>query len=106
MKKQKATEDVLLSNELLRNKYNFKFVSRVDTPFEELEMPYWVNDGVILFYNTGEFNENDFLIGYAEMRRGKYYFVTFRWIRTEYELKTIFKAVRGKDLIEAFPKAD
>lgn len=100
MKKQKPTEDVLLSNELLRNKYNFKFVSAVDTPFEDIQMPYWVNDGVILFYNTGEFNENDFLIGYGEMRCGKYHCITFRWIRTERELKNIFSAVRGKELTE------
>jgi hypothetical protein len=61
-------------------------------------MPYWVKNGVCLFYNTPiQLGcENNFYIGYAEMRSGNYHAVTFRWIDSEEELISIYESITGK----------
>lgn len=93
------SNNTLLSAAFLQSN-GFKLVKKSESPFENFNMEYFVKEGVILFFNTPvtEWNENDFLVGYAEMRRGKYCAVAFRWIREQKDLIGIFKAVRGKDL--------
>lgn len=86
---------IMLTQELLLES---GFKSNEKSPFEFLRMPYYVKKGICLFYNTpvqiGE--ENTFLVGYAEMRGGKYHATTFRWIRTLDELERIYDAVLGR----------
>jgi len=91
------SNNTLLSDAFLQSK-GFKLVE--ESPFENLNMPYYVKEGVILLFNTPvtEWNESDFLVGSAEMRCGKYYAVAFRWIKEQKDIIEIYKAVKGKDL--------
>lgn len=93
------SNNTLLSAAFLQSR-GFKLLEENESPFENFKMDYFVKEGVILFFNTPvtEWNENDFLVGYAEMRCGKYYAVAFRWIKEQKDLIEIFKAVKGKDL--------
>ena len=70
--------------------------------FEDLMMPYYVKEGVCLFYNDSRLpnEEHNYLIGYAEMRMGKYYATTFRWISDQEQFETIFLAIQGRNLKE------
>lgn len=97
--KTSNSNNTLLSTTFLQSK-DFKLVEENESPFENFKMDYFVKEGVILFFNTPvtEWNENDFLVGCAEMRCGKYYVVAFRWIKEQKDLIEIFKAVKGKDL--------
>lgn len=61
---------------------------------------YWVKNGICLFYNTPiktDYQES-FLIGHAEMRQGKYYATTFKWINSEEQLIQIYEAIIGKEI--------
>jgi len=91
------SNNTLLSDFFLISK-GFKLVE--ESQFENLNMSYYVKEGVILLFNNPvtEYNKNDFLVGSAEMRCGKYYAVTFRWIKEQKDIIEIFKAVKGKDL--------
>lgn len=97
--KQKNTsaDNALLSADFLVSK-GFKLIE--SRPFENLDMPYYVKQGVLLFFNTPvtEWNKSDFLVASAEMRCGKYYAVTFRWIKYQKDIDCIYKAVTGKNL--------
>ncbi len=69
--------------------------------FEGYEnMNYWVHNGVCLFYNTPiqEGLECNFLVGYANMKMGKYYAVNFRGINNLEQLKPIYEALVGTPL--------
>lgn len=68
--------------------------------FECREMPYYVKNGVILWYNTPiqDGNENAYLVGYGEMRCGKYHAVSIRWIYTLEELKPIYEIFTQTDI--------
>ena len=91
------SKNTLLSADFLISK-GFKLVE--ESPFENFNMPYYVKEGLILLFNTPvtEWNESDFLVGSAEMRCGKYYAVSFRWIKEQKDIIEIYKAVKGKDL--------
>lgn len=91
--------NTLLSATFLQSK-GFKLVEESESPFENFKMDYFVKEGILLFFNTPvtEWNENDFLVGCAEMRCGNYYVVAFRWIKEQKDLIEIYKAVKGKDL--------
>lgn len=95
--KQSKENNILLSPKLLTD-LGFKLLEEV--VFENYTLPYYAKDAVILFFNTPitKWNKSDFLIGYAEMKGGKYFAVTFRWINTLIQLEEIYKAVRGKEL--------
>jgi hypothetical protein len=95
--KTNNNNNTLLSASFLINK-GFKLIE--ESPFENFDMPYYVKEGVILLFNTPvtKWNENDFLVGSAEMRCGKYYAVAFRWIKEQKDINEIYKAVKGKDL--------
>ena len=68
--------------------------------FENHNMPYYVKNSICLWYNTpiqlGM--ESSYLIGYAEMRAGKYYAVSFRWITKLKELTKIYEAITDKNI--------
>lgn len=70
--------NTLLSATFLQSK-GFKLVEESESPFENFKMDYFVKEGILLFFNTPvtEWNENDFLVGCAEMRCGNYYVVAF-----------------------------
>jgi len=80
--------------------YGFHKIELEDSPFDDYKMPYYVKDGVILFYNTGAGNEHSFYIGYGENRFNKYIVVPFRWIHYEKELLEIYKSIRGFNLLK------
>jgi hypothetical protein len=65
-------------------------------PFEDITMPYYVRESILLFFNTPltEYN-NSYLIGYAEMRQGKYKAVTFRWVSEQEDVIKIYEAITG-----------
>lgn len=60
---------------------------------------YWVKNGICLFYNTPvkDYQES-FLIGHAEIRKGKYIATTFKWIDSEEQLTQIYEAIIGEDI--------
>jgi hypothetical protein len=66
---------------------------------------YWIKNGICLFYNTPVKTnyQESFLIGYAQMRQGKYIATTFKWINSEEQLTQIYEAIIGKKIDE--PKA-
>ena len=66
------------------------------------KLHYWVKNGICLFYNTPvktDYQES-FLIGYAEIRQGKYIATTFKWIDSEEQLTQIYEAIIGKKITE------
>jgi hypothetical protein len=73
----------------------FKLVET--NPFEDIPLPYYVRNSVILFFNPplGEYNTS-FLLGYGEMRQGKYKAVTFRWTDKKETIVNIFEAITGE----------
>ena len=68
--------------------------------FENLQMPYYAKDAVLLFYNEHrtEWEHNGFYIGHGSMRAGTYYVSCFRWIDTLAQLKQVYKAITGNEL--------
>lgn len=90
-------ESQLLSAEILEA-VGFKKVSIEESPFKDRNMPYYVKDGVLLFYNEGEWNKNSYYIGYGEMRMGVYGAVAFRWIKTLHELSKVYNAITGNTI--------
>ena len=63
-------------------------------------MPYYVKDGVLLFFNEHrtEYELSDYLSGYGEMRQGKYYCTTFKWINSVHQLQNLYFALTGEEL--------
>lgn len=66
------------------------------------EMSYWVKNSICLFYNTpiSKDHQDSFLVGYAEIRQGKYVAVGFRWIDSVEELTQIYESITRKLIIE------
>lgn len=91
----KTTLDELISEELL---IDYGFHSNPRGTFSEIgiDLAYYVNRGVMMFYN--EEQKDVYLAGFGEMRRGKYNVVTSRWIKSESELKLFYKALTGSEL--------
>lgn len=78
----------------------FRKVEAKDSPFQYFQdMPYYVKDSVILFFNEGDYNENSFLLGYGEMRQGVYFAVSIRWISTLGELHEGYTFLSRKVLV-------
>lgn len=91
--KSKIDESPLTEENLI--KLGFKKCGK--SPFENLELDYWAKDAVLLFYNSSP-PYNTYKAGYGEMRWGKYYAVTFRWINKVYQAKEIYEAITGEEL--------
>ena len=91
-------ESDLLTVDFIVSK-GFKLVENKEA-FENFNMPYYAKEGVLLFFNTPEtqWSENDFYVGYGEMRCGKYYAVAFRWINKRSQLIQIYEAITGREI--------
>lgn len=91
--REKLSVDYLLS-------VGFVLVDNKDV-FENYSMPYYVKNGVILFFNEpiNEFNDTSFLIGFANQHFNKYSVVCLRWISTITELKQIYENTKFEKLI-------
>jgi DNA-binding GntR family transcriptional regulator len=75
-----------------------EFEKNTEYKFNSYQLhPYWAQNGVILFYNTGQ-EEYAYLCGYAEQRMGKYYAVGARWIKSVHELQNLYFALTGVEL--------
>jgi hypothetical protein len=72
------------------------FVLR-EPAFENIGLPYWVNNGVLLFFNKSQ-PFYSFYLGYGFMEVGKYYAATMRWIDKEEQLKAAYLGIIGKPL--------
>jgi hypothetical protein len=68
--------------------------------FEDLNMPYYAKDAILLFYNSDrtEYELSDYLAGHGEMRNGKLHVTTFRWINKKEQLSQIYQAIIGRGL--------
>lgn len=88
-----AKSKTYLSPKLLTD-LDFKHIESTTT-FDNIGMPYYVKNSILLFYNTpiqlGM--ENSFMVGYGEMRQGKCYAVSFRWIKTLEDLTPIYESI-------------
>lgn len=65
--------------------------------FQNINLPYWCKESVLLFFNTGQ-EEYSFKIGYGEIVEGKYFAATFRWINKLHILQNIFYDITSKEL--------
>ena len=65
--------------------------------FQNINLPYWCKESVLLFFNTGQ-EEYSFKIGYGEIVEGKYFAATFRWINKIHILQNIFYDITSKEL--------
>lgn len=65
--------------------------------FEDMNNPYWVKNGVVLFFNESQ-PEYKWKIGFAEMRNGKYYATASRWIDKIHEVQNAYYAFLGTEL--------
>lgn len=74
----------------------FGFHPNPKNTMPNIQMPYYVKKGVMLFYN--ESDKTNFLAGFGEMRSGKYYAVSFRWINHIHELQNLYFALTGEEL--------
>ena len=59
--------------------------------------PYWVKDGVCLFFNESD-SRDIYLLGYAEMRIGKYYATANKWTQSLHVLQNYYFAHTEKEL--------
>jgi hypothetical protein len=59
--------------------------------------PYWVKDGICLFFNESD-DRDIYLAGYAEMRMGEYYAVGTRWIRYVHEVQNFYYSAKKSEL--------
>jgi hypothetical protein len=84
-----------LSKDILL-RLGFEKLERKDV-FENIILPYWVKNSVLLFYNEGEHNKGSYLLGFGEMRAGKYMAATIRWIYDVHTLQNAF-ALTGTEL--------
>lgn len=84
-----------LINNLKLKQYGFK--KNPPDSFENMNLPYWAKNGVLLFFNVGQ-EEYAWKIGYGEMRNGIYYVTTFRWIKKDKVLKNIYFSITGNKL--------
>jgi hypothetical protein len=87
-----------LSNELL---ISLGFTLITGGSFENIKMPYFCKDAVLLFFNESrtEHEYNSFLIGYGfNDFSGKYYAARFKWIKSLGELEAIYNSITNKKL--------
>lgn len=87
-------EGIPLTEEWL---FRFGFLKHEGNAFENLNLPYWAKDGVLLFFNIGQ-EEYAWKLGYGEMRSGIHYVATMRWVDKVNELQNAFHALTGKEL--------
>ena len=90
----------LLTTDVLQE-LGFKDVG--ESEFELFKhMHYWVKNGLCLFYSTPINTDwqDSFLVGYAEMRQGKYVAVAFRWIDSVEDLTQIYEGITRKKIDE------
>lgn len=73
------------------------FVKVQESPFENIKLSYWVNEGIVLFYNQSD-KRHIFLIGTGFTYDGKYYASTLHWIQTLHDLQNFFYTNRNKEL--------
>jgi len=68
--------------------------------FGGLEMPYYANNAVLLFFNSNrtKYELSDYYIGYGSMRSGKYHVVAFKWIKYVHQLQNLYFALTGEEL--------
>jgi hypothetical protein len=96
-----------ITNELLID-LDFKKQDN-DGVIENITLPYYVNDGVCLFYNKHdheqEFIKTRWLGGYIFTYQkiinepSKYYAATFYWMDRMVELDNLYKGITGRDII-------
>lgn len=84
-------KDIILS-------LGFKLISKEDSPFKDFDMPYYVKDKVVLFFNDGYHNDGIYLISFAEQRNSKYNAVAIRWIRYVDELVRVYDVMTNMSL--------
>lgn len=60
--------------------------------FENIDIPYYVNNSLCLFFNEPYKHGDSFLVGIGDQKMDKYYAVTFRWIDTVEQLDQIIEA--------------
>ena len=75
----------------------FGFKKHKGNVFENIILPYWVKNSVLMFFNIGQ-EEYSWKIGLGEMHAGKYIAVTFRWINEVHTLQNIYRILTGKEL--------
>lgn len=81
-------------------KLGFRLVQAKDSPFQYFHnMPYYVKDAVILFFNNDCEDGGGFLLAYGEMREGVYFAVKIRWISTVGELHEGYTFLSRKTLV-------
>ena len=80
-------------------KSGFK-LSDICKDFEYLEMPYYANNAVLLFFNSNRTKRelSDYYIGYGSTRGGKYHVVTLRWIKYIHQLQSLYFDLTNKEL--------
>lgn len=72
----------------------------VESGIENIKMPYYAKDAVVLFYNPPpSLPKNTYYIGFGFSYDGKYYAATFKWINKVEQLRVIYEATTGKKLI-------
>lgn len=76
-------------------------------PFANVNLSYWANDCILLFYNQNDVDLNKeypeqhqvgYLGGFGFQHGGLYFAATFRWIHYIHEVQNLFQAIRGKEL--------
>lgn len=65
---------------------------------ENIKMPYYAKDAVLLFYNESA-PKGPFLAGFGFIHNHKYMASTFRWIHTRNELINLYSSLTGKSLL-------
>ena len=68
------------------------------TPFfKEMTLPYWANNGLLLFFNDTQ-PEYKWKVGFAEMRNGEYFVATSRWVDKVHEIQNVYYEFLGTEL--------
>ena len=71
--------------------------TKCESGFDNIDLPYWVKNGVCLFYNESP-PENTYLIGQGFSYENLYYAARNRWIDSVHELMNIYFAITGEEL--------
>jgi len=86
-----------LSHEVLTN-LGFDLVE--NSEFENISMPYYAKNSIVLFFNNSE-PINTYLIGYGFTHANVLYASTFRWIEDTKDLIEIYESITKKDIKKA-----
>lgn len=81
--------------------------------FENIDLPYYAKDNVLLFFNNSPPNDT-FLVGHGFMHKGKYdegvkyYASTMRWINKPKELEEFYSVITGNgiNIVDKSKKCD